>query len=141
MAIWRRVCGRRGRQPLFPDGQWLLRQTLNASGFPSGWRLRKRIYESVHHYRATVQDYFTIGQLAHGAEGQNDDDLGSGGALLLPTLNDALGNPHALAVGAGKDGTAYVVDRNNMGKFNMSSNAVFQRVLARNLRFLQSGVV
>ncbi len=75
----------------------------------------------------TVQDYFTSDNSPTETESQNDADLGSGGPLLLPTLNDAMGNPYALAVGAGKDGNAFIVDRNNMGKYNMSSNAVYQQ--------------
>ena len=74
-----------------------------------------------------MADYFTSDNSPVETGAQNDDDLGSGGALLLPILNDAMGNPHELAVGAGKDGNAYVVDRNNMGKYNMSSNAVYQK--------------
>jgi uncharacterized protein (TIGR03437 family) len=45
-------------------------------------------------------------------------------------LNDAQGNPRALAVGAGKDRNIYVVDRNNMGKFNPGSNIIYQEMLA-----------
>jgi hypothetical protein len=45
-----------------------------------------------------------------------DGDLGSGGALLLPDL--PAGSPHQhLLVEAGKEGTIYVVDRDNMGKY------------------------
>jgi hypothetical protein len=42
----------------------------------------------------------------------NDDDLGSGGVLLLPTLS--LGQQ--LLVQVSKAGTIYLIDRNNMGK-------------------------
>ncbi len=34
----------------------------------------------------------------------------------------------ALAVGAGKDGNIYVVNRNNMGKFSTTQNNVYQEV-------------
>jgi hypothetical protein len=33
-----------------------------------------------------------------------------------------------LAVGAGKDGNIYVVDRDNMGKFNPNSNNIYQQL-------------
>ena len=50
-----------------------------------------------------------------------DKDLGSGGPLLLP--NQPLGAPHQhLLVQAGKEGTVYVVDRDNMGHFNSLNN-------------------
>jgi hypothetical protein len=51
----------------------------------------------------------------------NDGDLGSGGVLLLPDL--PAGSPHQhLLVEAGKEGTIYVVDRDNMGKFCSTCN-------------------
>jgi hypothetical protein len=56
----------------------------------------------------------------------SDVDLGSGGALVLPDLTDGSGNVRHLAVGAGKDGHIYVVNRDAMGKFNSSSNNVYQ---------------
>jgi len=36
-------------------------------------------------------------------ESNGDVDLGSGGAMLLPPLNDPTGQSRELAVGAGKD--------------------------------------
>src|SRR5208282_2938744 len=67
-----------------------------------------------------VLDYFTM--FNADAESAVDDDLGSGGLLLLPDQADASGNARHLAVGAGKDANLYVVDRDNLGKFNSSSN-------------------
>jgi hypothetical protein len=66
----------------------------------------------------SVADYFT--PYNEYSESQQDLDLGSGGAMLLPYQNGAT-DPY-LAVGAGKDGTLYVVNRNKMGKFNASGN-------------------
>ena len=63
------------------------------------------------------------------AESDEDEDLGSGGALVLPDLKDASGNVHQLAVGAGKDATIYIVDRNSLGKFDSQSNAtIYQKI-------------
>jgi hypothetical protein len=45
-----------------------------------------------------------------------DGDLGSGGVLLLPDLPPTFLHQHLL-VEAGKEGTIYLVDRDNMGKF------------------------
>jgi hypothetical protein len=53
----------------------------------------------------------------------NNFDLGSGAALLLPDQPGA--HPHEM-VGAGKDGTVYLVDRDNMGHFNATSNTNIQ---------------
>jgi hypothetical protein len=98
--------------------------TLNANGFPSAGDYGNAFLNLSTTRGLAVADYFTMDGTV--TESANDEDLGSGGEMLLPILNDAMGNPHELAVGAGKDGTAYVVDRNNMGKFNMNSNAVYQ---------------
>ncbi len=62
-----------------------------------------------------VADYFTMSNEV--AESLADQDLGSGGALLLPDLADSTGTVRHLAVGAGKDGNIYVVNRDAMGKF------------------------
>ncbi len=46
----------------------------------------------------------------------NDYDLGSGGVLLLPDLPAGSAHQHLL-VEAGKEGTIYLVDRDNMGHY------------------------
>ena len=55
-------------------------------------------------------------------ETNTDTDLGSGGPMLLPDMKDATGATRHLAVGSGKDAHIYIADRDNMGKFNPSSN-------------------
>jgi hypothetical protein len=66
----------------------------------------------------SVADYFT--PYNESQESTQDLDLGSGGAMLLPYLSGAA-HPY-LAVGSGKDGTLYVLDRTNMGHFKASGN-------------------
>ena len=62
-------------------------------------------------------------------ESDSDEDLGSGGAMILPDLMDSQGQVHHLAVGAGKDSNIYVVDRDNMGKFNPNDDsAIYQEI-------------
>lgn len=79
-----------------------------------------------------VADYFASQNTV--AESSADEDLGSGGALVLPDLTDASGQVHHLAVGAGKDATIYVVNRDAMGKFNPSSDsAIYQEISANGL--------
>jgi hypothetical protein len=46
--------------------------------------------------------------------------------VLLPDLVDASGMTRHLAVGAGKDANIYVVDRDNMGKFNSAQDNNYQ---------------
>jgi outer membrane protein assembly factor BamB len=74
----------------------------------------------------SVSDYFTMSDEV--TESQNDLDLGSGGIMLLPDQTDSSGKVQHLAVGAGKDGNLYVVNRDNMGKFKATSNAIWQQL-------------
>jgi hypothetical protein len=73
-----------------------------------------------------VVDYFAMSNEVD--ESNADQDLGSGGELLLPDLTDSTNTVRHLMVGAGKDGTLYVVNRDSMGKFNPSSNNIWQQL-------------
>jgi outer membrane protein assembly factor BamB len=74
----------------------------------------------------SVADYFTMSPEV--AESAADRDLGSGGAMLLPDMKDASGTVRHLVIGAGKDGNLYVVDRDAMGKFSPTTNAIWQQL-------------
>jgi len=74
----------------------------------------------------SVVDYFTMSTTV--SESGADEDLGSGGLMLMPQVNDSQGNPRSLAVGAGKDGNIYVVDTKNMGKFNSGQDSIYQQL-------------
>jgi hypothetical protein len=76
--------------------------------------------------KLVVADYFNSSNTV--MESDADQDLGSGGVLLLPDQTDQDGRVHQLAVGAGKDSSIYVVDRNDMGKFNSVSNNIYQQL-------------
>jgi hypothetical protein len=62
------------------------------------------------------------------AESAADEDLGSGGVMLLPDQTDSGGVVRHLAVGAGKDGNLYVINRDSMGGFSSSANADWQEI-------------
>ena len=62
-----------------------------------------------------VVDYFTPANQA--SLNAANDDLGSGGVMLLPDQSGS--HPHLL-VGAGKNGSIDLVDRDNMGHYNPS---------------------
>ena len=62
-----------------------------------------------------VADYFT--PFNQSTLDTNDLDLNSGGTVVLPDEVGSGAHPH-LTVGAGKQGTIYLVDRDNMGQFN-----------------------
>jgi hypothetical protein len=76
--------------------------------------------------KLTPADYFTMSNTV--SESNADEDLGSGGAMLLPNETDSSGTVRQLAVGAGKDANIYVVDTGNMGKFNSSGNTIYQEL-------------
>jgi hypothetical protein len=66
-----------------------------------------------------LADYFT--PFDQGTMESQDNDLGAGGAIVLPDSVGSLAHPHLL-VGAGKLGKLYVVDRDNMGHFNAGND-------------------
>ncbi|MGA7815543.1 pyrrolo-quinoline quinone, partial [Caballeronia sp.] len=77
----------------------------------------------------TVADYFEASNTIQ--ESAADEDLGSGGALVLPDLTDASGAVHHLALGAGKDSIIYVVNRDSMGKYNPVADAIYQELVGQ----------
>ncbi|MBV9936568.1 MAG: PQQ-binding-like beta-propeller repeat protein, partial [Actinobacteria bacterium] len=101
--------------------------SLTASGFPSGADYGNSFLKLVASGGTLqVADYFTMSNVLD--ESSRDVDLGSGGVLLLPDLTDASGTVRQLAVGAGKDGNIYVVERGAMGKFAAGTNQIWQQV-------------
>ncbi len=101
--------------------------TLNNNGFPNKGDYGNAFLKlSDVNSKLAVSDYFTMFNTV--SESNSDTDLGSGGAMLLPNLPGAGGNTLTLAIGAGKDSNIYVVDRTNLGKFNPSSNNIFQEL-------------
>jgi hypothetical protein len=108
----------------FLDANGVFDATLNSSGFPSQGDYGNAFVRLTTKGGLAVADYF---EMYNGQQESDDDvDLGSGGAILLPTMKDASGNSWELAAGAGKDGNLYVVNRNSMGKFNPNSNSNYQ---------------
>ena len=71
----------------------------------------------------SVADFFAPDNTI--SDDNEDLDFGSAGPMLLPDLV-AGGVTHHLAVGAGKDGIMYVLNRDNMGQYNSMNNTVYQ---------------
>jgi outer membrane protein assembly factor BamB len=109
------------------DANGTFDSALDANGFPNQGDFGNAFLRiSTSNQKLAVADYFEM--FNQGAENGSDEDLGSGGALLLPDLTDGSGQTRHLAVGAGKDSNIYVVDRDAMGKFNPSKNNIYQEI-------------
>ncbi|SAK99696.1 PQQ enzyme repeat protein [Caballeronia pedi] len=76
-----------------------------------------------------VQDYFQPSNTMQ--ESNQDEDLGSGGAMVLPDMTDSTGAVRHLAIGAGKNKTIYVVNRYSMGKFDSNADHIYQELVGR----------
>jgi hypothetical protein len=100
--------------------------TLDANGFPNKQDYGNAFVKISTAGNLKVADYFNMSTTV--SESGADTDLGSGGPMILPDLSFGTANTLNLAVGAGKDGNIYVVDRNNMGKFSPSANNVYQEL-------------
>jgi len=110
--------------------------TLNASNFPNMCDFGNsfmKLSTTATNCTGTnlgVADYFTMHNACCGSssESYQDTDLGSGGVVVLPDLQSG-GTTYHLAVGAGKDGNLYVVNRDSMGKFNANNDsAIYQEL-------------
>jgi PQQ-like domain len=110
----------------FLDANGTFDKDLNAAGFPLRGDYGNSFMKLSTANGLRVADYFATFDTI--AQSDVDGDLGSGGALVLPDLTDAGGQTRHLAVGAGKDAKIYVVDRDNMGKHNPSTNNIYQEI-------------
>jgi uncharacterized protein (TIGR03437 family) len=70
-----------------------------------------------------VADYFTPFNQEY--LNRNDLDLGSSAAVLLSDAAGSSAHPHLL-ISAGKEGRVYLVDRDQMGRFNRAGDRIVQ---------------
>jgi hypothetical protein len=110
----------------FLDANGTFDTTLNADGFPVNGDYGNGFLKISTSGDLAVADYFNPYNTVQ--ESNADEDLGSGGALVLPELKDASRRVRHLAVGAGKDSNIYVVDRDAMGKFDANRNHIYQEI-------------
>ncbi len=66
-----------------------------------------------------------------------DWDIASGGLLLLP---DQTGSAPHLMVGGGKEGTIYVINRDNLGGYHSNSNNIVQYIVGAIKASVKGGV-
>ena len=101
--------------------------TTLASGFPNRQDYgNAAIKLSLAGGTLTLTDYFTPWNTV--SESQGDIDFGSGSPALLPDQVDSTGATRHLMLAAGKDSNIYLLDRDNMGKFNANSNSIYQEL-------------
>ena len=129
-SIWQAGAGiaSDGQSLFFLDANGTFDTTLTKKGFPiKGDYGNGFLKVSATNNKLHVVDYFNMFNTVQESEG--DQDLGSGGVVVLPAMKDAKGKTRYLAIGAGKDQNIYIVDRNNMGKFNPNNdNAIYQEI-------------
>jgi hypothetical protein len=106
----------------FLDANGSFDTTLNTQGFPVNGDFGNALLKlSTANNQLAVADYFAMYNTV--SESNVDEDLGSGGALVLPEQTDAAGKMWRLVIGAGKDANIYLANRENMGKFNPANNS------------------
>jgi hypothetical protein len=110
----------------FLDANGTFDTTVNASGFPLHANFGNSFLKLSTSAGLAVADYFAAFDTIQ--QSSVDGDFGSGGAMLLPDVSDSSGHVGHLAVGAGKDAKIYVVNRDSMGKFNPSTNNIYQEI-------------
>jgi outer membrane protein assembly factor BamB len=108
------------------DGNGTFDTALDGSGFPSRGDFGNAFLKISTGAGLAVADYFASSDTVQQSDA--DQDLGSGGAMVLPDVIDGSGAVRHLAVGAGKDTHLYVVDRDAMGKWNGAMNQIYQDV-------------
>jgi hypothetical protein len=98
---------------------------VDTAGFPTSRDFGNSFVKlSTVNGQLTVADYFSM--YLSVSESALDLDLGSSGPMVLPDEVDGTGASVHLAVGAGKDGNVYVVDRDNMSKFHPDKDYAYQ---------------
>jgi len=99
---------------------------LDANGFPIAAAYADSFIKvSTANSTLALTDYFT--PYNQQALTNADNDVGSAGPMVLPDEAGSTAHPHLL-VGVGKQGIIWVLDRDNMGKFNPTSDHVLQEV-------------
>jgi hypothetical protein len=113
---------------VFLDANGIFDTNLTAQGFPNKGDYGNAFLKiSTTNRILSIADYFETSNTV--SQSSSDEDLGSGGAIVLPFMADANGVSRQLAVGAGKDKNIYIVDLSKMGKFNPgNNNAIYQEV-------------
>jgi hypothetical protein len=113
-------------------GNGIFDTTLTSGGFPVNQDYGNAAVKlTLNGTALSVTDYFTSWNTT--AQSIADTDLGSGSPLLIPDQIDSTGTARHLMLAAGKDMNLYLLDRDNMGKYNgnvNSTDAIYQELPA-----------
>jgi len=121
----------------FETGNGTFDTTLNAQGFPQygdyGDSVVKvaidpsstQTNQNINGWGLKVVDYFSPSNTL--ALASADEDLGSGGCMILPDSVGSAAHPH-LMVACGKEGKIYLIDRDDMGHFSATTDNVVQEI-------------
>jgi hypothetical protein len=110
----------------FITGNGTFDTTMDANNFPANGNCGNCFVKMSTTPPYKLLDYFTPSDTI--SESAADLDFGSGGPVLLPDVVDSTGTVKHLTVGAGKSGSVYVLDRDNMGRFNSNSDNTYQKM-------------
>jgi hypothetical protein len=131
-AIWaagQGLAADSGGNIYFDDANGTFDTTLDGNGFPDKGDYGNGLIKlSTKKGQLAVSDYFNMYNTV--TESNGDEDLGSGGAMVVPNFKDSSGVMHELVVGAGKDKNIYLANRTNMGKFNPNNNSQIYQELS-----------
>ncbi len=97
-----------------------------AGGIPGPGEFRQRVSQDLDVERAGRGRL--LRDVQHGRPVQRRHRLGSGGTLVLPDLVDASARPGTWRSAPARTRHIYVVDRDAMGKWNASSNQIYQDI-------------
>ena len=111
---------------MFLDANGTFDTTLDGNGFPIHQDYGNAVISLVPSGSGGLQvsDYYATDNTVQ--ESNADTDLGSGGLMILPYIQDNAGNGHHLAVGAGKDHNIYLLDMDNLGKYHPNGGSIYQ---------------
>ncbi|VXA93390.1 Pyrrolo-quinoline quinone repeat-containing protein [Burkholderia sp. 8Y] len=130
-AIWMSGAGLAsdGTSIYFLDANGTFDATLDGQGMPIHGDFGNGFLKLGATPTLAVTDYFQPSNTVQ--QSSADEDLGSGGALVLPDFPDASGTTRHLALGAGKNSVIYVVDRDSMGKFDSNADHIYQEIVGQ----------
>ncbi|WP_232470809.1 outer membrane protein assembly factor BamB family protein [Caballeronia hypogeia] len=117
-----------GASIYFLDGNGTFDPTTNAQDMPIHNDFGNGFLKLTPTPTLQVTDYFQPSDTV--VQSSQDLDLGSGGVLVLPDLTDVNGKVRHLAIGGGKTRALYIVDRDNMGKFDSAGDHIYQELFS-----------